>query len=63
MNSDPSSDGLNRNNILTGCKVNDGIKDIGDSAGISHLLAADISDRKSNSRGDLIPKKQVCYCY
>ncbi|XP_022976096.1 protein LNK1-like isoform X1 [Cucurbita maxima] len=54
LNSDPSSDGLNKNNILTGRKVNDGI----DSAAVSHLLASDIPDRKRNSRGDLIPKQQ-----
>ena len=41
--------------------MNDGITDIGDSAAISHLSAADMSDRKGNSSGDLIPKKQVCY--
>ncbi|XP_022140999.1 protein LNK1 isoform X2 [Momordica charantia] len=58
VNSDPSSDGLNRNNILTGCKVNDGITDIGESPAISHLSAADVSDIKSNSRGDLMPKNQ-----
>ncbi|XP_031740059.1 protein LNK1 isoform X2 [Cucumis sativus] len=58
VNSEASPDGLNRNNILNGCKMNDGITDIGDSAAISHLSAADMSDRKGNSSGDLIPKKQ-----
>lgn len=63
MNSEPSSDGLNRNNILNGCKMNDGIADIGDSAAMSHLSTADMSDMKGDSRGDLIPKKQVCYSF
>lgn len=43
--------------------MNDGIADIGDSAAMSHLSTADMSDMKGDSRGDLIPKKQVCYSF